>query len=1550
MPVASATLDQVWSLPDIKTGRGRGRALIKFFLMEGQLDAYILTLLRDQNYCSDFYYPGAIFLSPECSQQLVRTLDKALSALHFSLFVKNTDTSLEDEFRGIFKVCIRASTIQKADAVHLESACSWCLLQRTVHILSSTNFKGVDHVYMCKSCDRSTTFCSTQCGAMARLQPKPFESSPGILTLATNQLVPNNQCAVCRNDVLSWGLLSETGMPPDPAAGQPLLTEAIHPDSESQPTIADENLYLQLLCRGLEAAFLMNFKGSLESFFRAFTYDRFLKGLEKLPPPKKPVSQPQQIAARAPAAVPNHLSSLGRSGSVRSIDTGAGMSRTPVMRHPHELVDSDLVVPMLSFSVTPGHETSFMLSSESLALEGSHSQATSLAGDTGTPLSSSLPLSVVASSSLVDDGGLAIAVDRAPKKGTKKRRKKRTPTTSDSLPPLPGSLPADSSVPLARASVSTVSPSQRTSILTGGTIISQVDEILLKYAGASEPEAAGSAPVTMPIAMPGAPQAGAPATGASSFTGPTSVGDSRSGTTGSATTPTRRGILSATVVPAPGEPMARSADSTFGVSPLSSVESSGAGVAPVPESSPDSPALLVSLDGTTVADCEAASLAAGSRPPSSVMVATIGSPLSPSSSDAGSPSAVLVSAMGPCPTAGIDAVDDDEGNADGNSAEEDDDEGDAAEEEEDDDEDEDDEDYALGSSSDSDSSIDMISSSPVLVFVPATVVSAPRPAPSAQLAQLSTGSQLSSALARADPANGAVFSAQQTHPHRSIFSSVSPLAGSLAANLADQVISRSLSFTGDRAARKLTDKDVSRAHWIPDNAPEAATCRVAYCHKRFSLKHRRHHCRVCGLTVCTDHSTKRLPLDRQARYDLVHGVNCRVCDVCFSDAKSLSRQRQTSELGDELPSSALAIPVSNQLVSWQKADFGRLSLSVFGPEYVMNRLLSFARMPNCAVCGSTVSVSSIVSLVQQLLGATGLTEFQKRLRLKGGPTRDSSTGLAVSLETNGLEPPSGTSRASFTGGGLSSSGSGPGGQPPAATISKKQFTMVASFCHATGMVFCEQCMLPADVTPCLPGPALLHWDFQGQPVSKHIVHLLEALHGFLVADDLPDLPSLVELSTPAGGELLRLAPAGFGQNFQKYNVAECFIANDECPETGMIYTSRCSLLDVVRPVRLAVLIRTRLQRLLARIHDCPERATNPLLDRLIDSPLSPRLDQPATLFTLAELVYLNRGQLLDLLRAITLKAHLHVVDCHHCSVVVGETCPRCSQPLPDIYFPQADGDGCFRLANTRDHDPDQPASQEDAEMASFLDTASQDFTDVLLQFDRPPFHTSPGPSPSPLMADGSSASPTDYRPAAWRSVTSLLSKKKRHDSMAGSPPTRTSLSESSRPSDSLAISDDASDRWHYIDAEEWADLPEVLQSLMEKTHRSAVTCPGLCRRMMHSECYDGRLGSFIAPASPSGARRAGGSSRGGSSVLPTLTTLQVSSMVYSAMQYASRINPGHDARTSRLEIIDYLSSSSLARKAGSPKHRGIASFLNAPVPGCQSCSMIASMLEMMPDQ
>ena len=77
--------------------------------------------------------------------------------------------------------------------------------------------------------------------------------------------------------------------------------------------------------------------------------------------------------------------------------------------------------------------------------------------------------------------------------------------------------------------------------------------------------------------------------------------------------------------------------------------------------------------------------------------------------------------------------------------------------------------------------------------------------------------------------------------------------------------------------------------WVPDSlAPECMLC-----HRAFGLTRRRHHCRNCGLCICSKCSPRKISLPH-----LKVGVQQRVCNDCHAKVRDVAelRQRATTVL------------------------------------------------------------------------------------------------------------------------------------------------------------------------------------------------------------------------------------------------------------------------------------------------------------------------------------------------------------------------------------------------------------------------------------------------------------------------------------------------------------------------------------------------------------------------------------------------------------------------------------------------------------------------------
>ena len=68
-----------------------------------------------------------------------------------------------------------------------------------------------------------------------------------------------------------------------------------------------------------------------------------------------------------------------------------------------------------------------------------------------------------------------------------------------------------------------------------------------------------------------------------------------------------------------------------------------------------------------------------------------------------------------------------------------------------------------------------------------------------------------------------------------------------------------------------------KQHWVSD--VKATHCALAGCGKPFNMRVRRHHCRMCGLVFCDEHSSRRLRLGPDSKPSDT-GEMQRVCDGC----------------------------------------------------------------------------------------------------------------------------------------------------------------------------------------------------------------------------------------------------------------------------------------------------------------------------------------------------------------------------------------------------------------------------------------------------------------------------------------------------------------------------------------------------------------------------------------------------------------------------------------------------------------------------------------------
>ena len=132
---------------------------------------------------------------------------------------------------------------------------------------------------------------------------------------------------------------------------------------------------------------------------------------------------------------------------------------------------------------------------------------------------------------------------------------------------------------------------------------------------------------------------------------------------------------------------------------------------------------------------------------------------------------------------------------------------------------------------------------------------------------------------------------------------------------------------GDSCANLLAAKEgvlgecLAKDKWQPDCS--SALCTFPLCttnfgpvgtHSYFTLRPRRHHCRLCGLVYCSAHTTQKASL-----YTVEHGKRVtssqRVCDTCLPrpcETPTTSRSRRSSAWSENslstLPSDTLVTP------------------------------------------------------------------------------------------------------------------------------------------------------------------------------------------------------------------------------------------------------------------------------------------------------------------------------------------------------------------------------------------------------------------------------------------------------------------------------------------------------------------------------------------------------------------------------------------------------------------------------------------------------------------
>lgn len=106
---------------------------------------------------------------------------------------------------------------------------------------------------------------------------------------------------------------------------------------------------------------------------------------------------------------------------------------------------------------------------------------------------------------------------------------------------------------------------------------------------------------------------------------------------------------------------------------------------------------------------------------------------------------------------------------------------------------------------------------------------------------------------------------------------------------------------------EIEDDDVQvtaepdRGHWKPD--AEAETCDAPMCVRRFTIYHRKHHCRRCGNIFCYEHVGHIIPLSKNARFH-AQGYPSKACDNCFNDYKRVLAAKRSDSLSSSTSSSS----------------------------------------------------------------------------------------------------------------------------------------------------------------------------------------------------------------------------------------------------------------------------------------------------------------------------------------------------------------------------------------------------------------------------------------------------------------------------------------------------------------------------------------------------------------------------------------------------------------------------------------------------------------------
>ena len=124
----------------------------------------------------------------------------------------------------------------------------------------------------------------------------------------------------------------------------------------------------------------------------------------------------------------------------------------------------------------------------------------------------------------------------------------------------------------------------------------------------------------------------------------------------------------------------------------------------------------------------------------------------------------------------------------------------------------------------------------------------------------------------------------------------------------------------------LLPRASSKAHWVSD--ARVTHCAYPGCGKVFSMRIRRHHCRMCGLVFCEEHSSRRLRLGADSRPN-DGGEPQRVCEGCFRKAQAPPEERESSPSAG---TTALRLHVAGEVTAREVTDRFRARRAAYNAE------------------------------------------------------------------------------------------------------------------------------------------------------------------------------------------------------------------------------------------------------------------------------------------------------------------------------------------------------------------------------------------------------------------------------------------------------------------------------------------------------------------------------------------------------------------------------------------------------------------------------------------